>query len=282
MKSRSEFVDAYQWTKTINMSSILLNIQFQIVDYLQLIYRLKSDLSICIIQEEKSYYDKNQMIFYIHQEWIEQSKHYRDIFHSFARIFIPNYNHQLIRLLANFINLLYNEEENNLEIFAKYQQFDLEFKDLNDSPWQISSTLKPIQYVQPKIGKKKNFFFSEKKIIYLDENKVRTLLENVAQNQEQYNTYKQKKRQEFQKHLSVDSSTDSILRFDNIHSDTFSSTTYENVEQHTKHFNIEDLTHQVLDNRDSTIGSDQKLLEKIGRWGKNSFIYSKFCNSFFR
>jgi len=158
MKSRSEFVDAYQWTKTINMSSILLNIQFQIVDYLQLIYRLKSDLSICIIQEEKSYYDKNQMIFYIHREWIEQSKHYRDIFHSFARIFIPNYNHQLIRLLANFINLLYNEEENNLEIFAKYQHFDLEFKDLNDSPWQISSTLKPIQYFQPKIGKKNIFF----------------------------------------------------------------------------------------------------------------------------
>jgi hypothetical protein len=37
---------------------------------------------------------------------------------------------------------------------------------------------------------------------YLDENKVRNLLEHVAQNQEQYNTYKQKKRQEFKNHLN--------------------------------------------------------------------------------
>ncbi|CAF4422946.1 unnamed protein product, partial [Adineta steineri] len=58
MKSRSEFSQAYQWTKSINMSSTLLNIQFNIVDYLQLIYRMKSNSSICIIQEEKSYYNE--------------------------------------------------------------------------------------------------------------------------------------------------------------------------------------------------------------------------------
>ncbi|CAF4691683.1 unnamed protein product, partial [Rotaria sp. Silwood2] len=121
MKSRTEFFDAYQWTKSINMSSLLMNIQFNIVDYLQLIYRFKSDSSICIIREEKSYYDKNHMIFYIHYEWTKQLKYYRDIFHSFARIFIPYHNDDLIRSLGNFMNLLYKEEENNLEMFAKYQ-----------------------------------------------------------------------------------------------------------------------------------------------------------------
>ena len=47
---------------------------------------------------------------------------------SFARIFLPNPNKELTRSLANFMSLLYNEDENNLEIFAKYQHFDLEFK----------------------------------------------------------------------------------------------------------------------------------------------------------
>jgi hypothetical protein len=166
MKSRPEFSHAYQWTKSINMSTILLNIQFNIVDYLQLIYRVKSDPLICIIQEEKSYYDKNQMSFYIHREWIEYSKSYRDIFHSFARIFIPHHNNELTRSLANFMNLLYNEEENNLEIFAKYQHFDLEFKDSDDIPWQIPSTSTQIKCYKPKIGKD-FFFFSEiyKKIL---------------------------------------------------------------------------------------------------------------------
>jgi hypothetical protein len=166
MKSRPEFFHAYQWTKSINMSSILLNLQFNIVDYLQLIYRYKSDLSICIIEEDKCYYDKNQMIFYIHRDWIEQSKYYRNIFHSFARIFIPDYNNELILLLANFINLLYNEEENNLEIFAKYQHFDLEFKDLDDIPWQISSTINPMKYFQPKIGRK-NIYLKYKILIII-------------------------------------------------------------------------------------------------------------------
>ncbi|CAF4743875.1 unnamed protein product, partial [Rotaria sp. Silwood2] len=186
MKSRTEFFDAYQWTKSINMSSLLMNIQFNIVDYLQLIYRFKSDSSICIIREEKSYYDKNHMIFYIHYEWTKQLKYYRDIFHSFARIFIPYHNDDLIRSLGNFMNLLYNEEENNLDIFAKYQNFDLDFKDSDDIPWHMPSTSKQIKHIEPKI----------------DENKVRMLLENVAQNQEQYNVYKQKKRQELKKHLS--------------------------------------------------------------------------------
>ncbi|CAF1197482.1 unnamed protein product [Adineta steineri] len=280
MKSRSEFSQAYQWTKSINMSSVLLNIQFNIVDYLQLIYRMKSNSSICIIQEEKSYYNENQMIFYVHREWIEYSKYYRDIFHSFARIFIPNHNNELTRSLGNFMNLLYNEEENNLEIFAKYQQFDLEFKDSDDIPWEIPSTSTQIKCYEPKI----------------DENKVRTLLENVAQNQEQYNAYKQKKRQEFQKNLTEISTTSTehqtnsdpsnsiISRFDNIRSGGLSSiveTPYENLEQLTKKFNIDDLTHQVLDNRDSTIGSDQVSLDKIGRWGEQwvkEYLHTKYLD----
>ncbi|CAF3301762.1 unnamed protein product, partial [Rotaria sp. Silwood2] len=83
-------------------------------------------------------------------------------------------------------NLLYNEEENNLEIFVKYQKFDLEFKDSDDILWQMLSTSKQIKHIQPNI----------------DENKVRMLHENVAQNQEQYKAYKQKKREELKKNLS--------------------------------------------------------------------------------
>ena len=83
MKSRPEFSDAYQWTKSIKICpQFFSNIQFYIVDYLQLIYRLKSDSSICIIQEEKCYYDRNQMnILYPSTMDVEQSKYYRDIFH---------------------------------------------------------------------------------------------------------------------------------------------------------------------------------------------------------
>ena len=156
MKSRSEFFDAYQWTKSINMSSILTNIRFAIVEYLQLIYRLKTNSSISITKDGKFYYDENQMIFYIHHEWIEQPKHYRDIFHSFARIFIPYYNKELIRLLGNFMSLLHNEEEDNLEIFAKHQQFDLELKDSSDIPWQISAASSKIKPIEPKIGERRS------------------------------------------------------------------------------------------------------------------------------
>ncbi|CAF0749457.1 unnamed protein product [Rotaria sordida] len=276
MKSRSEFFDAYQWTKSINMSSLLMNIQFKIVDYLQLIYRFKFDSSICIIQEEKSYYDKNHKIFYIHHEWTQQLKYYRNIFHSFARIFLPYHNDDLIRSLGNFMNLLYNEEENNLETFAKYQNFDLNFKDSDDIPWQILSISK---HIEPNI----------------DENKVRMLLENVAQNQEQYRAYKQKRRQELKKHPSETSaittnssiehqsaSEDSIPRLDNIRTGALSviiDTPCETIEQHTKHVNIEDLTHQVLANRDSIIGSNKESLEKIGRWGEqwvNEYLHAKY------
>ncbi|CAF1375345.1 unnamed protein product [Rotaria sp. Silwood1] len=42
MKFRTEFFNAYQWTKSINISSLLMSIQFIIVDYLQLIYRFKN------------------------------------------------------------------------------------------------------------------------------------------------------------------------------------------------------------------------------------------------
>jgi hypothetical protein len=157
MKSRPEFFDVYQRAKSIDLASILLQLQFLIIDDLQLIYRFKSDPSICIIQNEKSFYDEQQRIFYIHREWIEQSKYYRDIFHAFARIFISDYNNELIRLLGNFLSLLYNEEENDLVNFARYQQFDLQLNGPEDIPWQISSTSKPIQRSEPKIGKI-NFF----------------------------------------------------------------------------------------------------------------------------
>ncbi|UJR23006.1 hypothetical protein I4U23_026032 [Adineta vaga] len=274
MKSRPEFLDAYQWTKSIQLSIILQNLQFIIVDYLQLIYRMKSDPTICIVQEEKSYFNKTQMIFYIHQEWTEHSKYYPDIFHSFARIFIPDYNNELIRSLGNFMCLLHNEDENNLEIFAKYQHFDLHLHDTDDIPWHISSISTEIKSYEPKI----------------DENKVRTLLENVAQNQEQYNAYKRKKREELQKNstdatmatLEYQKNSDVISRFDRIHSGSIASlvdTPYETVEHHTKNFNIDDLTHQVLDNRDSTIGSNQASLERIGQWGEhwvNEYLQSKY------
>ena len=71
----------------------------------------------------------------------------------------------------------------------------------------------------------------------------------------------------------IDSSNNSILRLDDIHSNSLSmiiDTSYENVEHHTKYVCLEDLTHQILDNRDSTIGSNQESLEKIGRWGNNT------------
>lgn len=158
MKSRSEFFETYQWTKSIHMSSLLLNLQFNIIDHLQLIYRYQPDSSVYIIEEEKFYYDKNENIIYIDREWIEQSKYYHDIFHLFARIFIPNdNNNELIRLLTNFMSLLYNEDENNLERFARYQQFDLEFNDLDDIPWRIgSTTMKTIKHIEQKIGKEKD------------------------------------------------------------------------------------------------------------------------------
>lgn len=154
MKSRPEFTDAYQRAKSIDLPSILLQLQFQLIDDLQLIYRLKFDSSISVMKREKSYYDSKGNIFYFPREWIEQSKHHQDIFHSFARLFIPNHNHQLIRLLGNFLTLLYHEEENNLDNFARYQQFDLELKDMEEIPWLISSTAKPISRPEPKIGKR--------------------------------------------------------------------------------------------------------------------------------
>ncbi|CAF2455196.1 unnamed protein product [Rotaria sp. Silwood2] len=135
---------AYQWTKSINISSLFANLQFKI----------KKNLNIIEIY-----------------------------FIDLLEYLIPYHNDELIRLLDN---LLYNEEENNLEIFVKYQKFDLEFKDSDDILWQMLSTSKQIKHIQPNI----------------DENKVRMLHENVAQNQEQYKAYKQKKREELKKNLS--------------------------------------------------------------------------------
>ncbi|CAF1164398.1 unnamed protein product [Adineta ricciae] len=272
MKSRPEFAEAYQWTKSIQLSSVLENLRFGIIDNLQLTYRMKSDPSVCIVQQQKSYFDKSELIFYVHRQWTEHSKSYRDIFHSFAQIFLPSHNRELIRALGNFMCLLYNEDEDNLEMFAKYQHFDLYSDDIEDMPWQISSTpstqIKSIE--PPKI----------------DENKVRTLLENVAQSQEQYHAFKRKKREEAQK-MTTDAKHEShqpdiISRFDRIQSGNLPSITdtpFENVEQHSKKFDIKDLTHQVLHNRNSAIGSDQASLEEIGRWGEqwvNEYLRSKY------
>ncbi len=72
---------------------------------------------------------------------------------------------------------------------------------------------------------------------------------------------------------------------DKIHSGGISlniETSYENIAQYTKNSNIEDLTHQVLDNRDSMIGSNQESLEKIGRWGEewvNEYLHLKYDQS---
>ena len=143
MKSRAELSEAYQWTRSTVMHSVLKRMQFQTVDRLQVIYRCRDDLSIHVTHDEKTSYDADRGIFYIHRSWSEQSKHYRDIFHAFARLFLPNPQQQLIRLLGNFLHLLHNEEETNLESFAKYQQFDLELNDADDVPWTIPSAFEP-------------------------------------------------------------------------------------------------------------------------------------------
>lgn len=49
--------------------------------------------------------------------------------------------------------------------------------------------------------------------------------------------------------------------------------------EHVKNFNLEDLTHQALDNRHSAIGSNDESLKKIGRWGEqwvNEYLQSKY------
>ena len=153
MKSRSELVEAYQWTVSIAMHSVLKRMQFQTVDRLQVIYCYRDDRSICVTHDEKTSYDADRGIFYIHRSWSEQSKHYRDIFHAFARVFLPNPQQHLVRLLGNFLHLLHNEEEANLESFAKYQQFDLELNDVEETPWEIPSAFEPGQSDATSVGK---------------------------------------------------------------------------------------------------------------------------------
>ena len=73
----------------------------------------------------------------------------------------------------------------------------------------------------------------------------------------------------------LDEFDNSALRLDNIHTDGSSVVNcmpYENIEQHVKHFHIEDLTHQVLESRDSLIDSDQESLASIGQWDKIIFV----------
>jgi hypothetical protein len=154
MASRPEFADAYQWTKSIDMRSVLANLRIYIVDHLQLVYRLKHDPSISVVAEERCYYDVNHRTLYVHQEWADQSKHRRDIFHHFARIFIPNVSSSdLDRSLGNFISLLHDEDNNNLETFAKYQHFDLQLREDDELPWQMPSTMAMIERAEPKIGR---------------------------------------------------------------------------------------------------------------------------------
>ncbi|CAF3261312.1 unnamed protein product, partial [Rotaria sp. Silwood2] len=87
-----------------------------------------------------------------HYEWSIQSKYYRDVFHSFARRLILYHNNDLIRSLSNFRKLLYNKEENILEIFVKYRNFDLDLKDSNNIPWYMPSKLKQIKHIEPNTG----------------------------------------------------------------------------------------------------------------------------------
>jgi hypothetical protein len=205
MKSRTEFLDAYQWTNSIAMHELLRTMQFQTVDHLQVIYRYRHDPSICVVNEEKSFYDRNRSIFYIHRSWTEQRKYYSDIFHSFARLFVPNHQTTCLRLLGNFLNLLYNEEETNMTSFAKYQQFDLEFNDIDDVRWHLPVMATHSAPVATSVlfGERSTrmFSFSRHYVLFVDETKVRTLLANVADRQEQYQAYQQKKRQEMQTQL---------------------------------------------------------------------------------
>ena len=53
----------------------------------------------------------------------------------------------------------------------------------------------------------------------------------------------------------------------------------EIISEHTKTFTLEDLTHQVLDRRETGMGCDQDMLEKIGRWGEqwvNEYLQAKY------
>ncbi|CAF4127665.1 unnamed protein product [Rotaria sp. Silwood2] len=45
--------------------------------------------------------------------------------------------------------LLYDKEENILEIFVKYRNFDLDLKDSNNIPWYMPSKLKQIKHIEP-------------------------------------------------------------------------------------------------------------------------------------
>lgn len=238
MKSRAEFSTIYAWTQSINFVSILEHLQIVIVDDLQLIYRLENNSSICFIENEKSFYNSTENRFYFHRHCLEQ-----DIYHSFARIFFPktSSHSKLTHQLGNFLHLLSNHDQTNLDEFARYQEFQLNFNDLH---WKLSSNQSSMPDIQSKIN----------------ENKVRFLLETIEHDKEQYQAYRQKKRDENRKQQ-----TD--IRFDLIQSDSL-QTNVEILEDFTKKFNIEDLTRQVVDNRHSTIGSNQQSLEKIGRWGR--------------
>ena len=171
LQSREEFSSIYQWTKSICLHSILPKIQFYGGDHLRVIYRYRTDPLICVTREENCSYDEDQHIFYIEQSWFNENKFHREIFKNIARVFIPiDQQEQFIPLIANFLSLLYNEDQNNLQTFAKYHQFDLQLKDPNDIPWELPSNIFSIP----------------------DQTKVQTLLATVAQKQE---FHQQRKRQ---------------------------------------------------------------------------------------
>ena len=84
----------------------------------------------------------------------------------------------------------------------------------------------------------------------------------------------QKKRKDFQKQHSLD-----LPRLDAIPSKKIQSNMETCSSELMKNFNLEDLTHQALDNRHSSIGANDESLKKIGRWGEqwvNEYLQSKY------
>ena len=69
-----------------------------------------------------------------------------------------------------------------------------------------------------------------------------------------------------------------LVRLDSIDHASILERHCQVIDTHTKRFSVDDLTHQVLDHRNSSLGSDSESLQKIGRWGKNeklSFVVQK-------
>ncbi|CAF0729244.1 unnamed protein product, partial [Didymodactylos carnosus] len=215
MSSRPEFHTAYEWTKTINLQEKLLNIKMYLVGRLDILYRFKHNSLITVLSSEKCcsiLTDENILEFYVQRDYNERL---REICQYFSRIFVNqitnipkmnNMNTNLARNLANFMILL-NEElkENmfNLESFAKYQHFELHLKQ-GLIPWSIPRKEIKFQTIQEQSQ--------------VDEEKVRILLENVAQNQEQYQVFRKNQRDKRLQQQQEENNMDDIKTTKPVHS----------------------------------------------------------------